>query len=187
MLGGTLAPTSLTTIVMSAIVSIFVAWITSRISDREKIRLAAEQRNFEILIGARLKEYPSLYSLLSDIPKAFDRWPTVTLDPPGLLKKINEWDSQHAILMSRVTSNCCDTFRTALDEAVYNGRVPSETDLFDDLRELATDLEHALRSDLAIPGTKQRGGIFSGVPEKEWVPRRAGLISVCRRLFFRRR
>jgi hypothetical protein len=153
---------------MSAIVSILVAWITSRLSDREKTRLAAEQRNFEILIGARLKEYPVLYSLLSDIPKAFDHWPTVTLDPPGLLKKVNEWDSQHAILMSRVTSNCCNTFRIALVRAVYNGRVPSEIDLFDDLRMLASDLEHALRSDLAIPGTKQHRGILSGEAEPDW-------------------
>lgn len=59
-------------------------------TDREKTRLAAEQRNLEILIGARLKEYPTLYSLLSDIPKAFDLSPTVTLDPRGLLKRLNE-------------------------------------------------------------------------------------------------
>jgi hypothetical protein len=69
---------SLPTIVQSAIVSILVAgitsWLTSWVRDTTKARLAAEQRNLAILIGARLKEYPVLYSLLSDIPKAFDLW-----------------------------------------------------------------------------------------------------------------
>jgi hypothetical protein len=146
-------------------VSILVAWITSRVSDREKTRLAAEQRNLEILIGARLKEYPALYALLSDIPKAFDLWPTVTLDPAGLLKKFNEWDSQHAILMSSDTSNCCSRFRHALVMAVHKKRVPSQIDSFGDVQVLAQDLEHALRSDLGLQGFKQEGGII--VPEKE--------------------
>jgi hypothetical protein len=165
MSGEKLTWASLLTIVLSAMVSILVAWITSRLSDREKTRLATEQRNLEILIGARLKEYPALYALLSDIPKAFDLCPTVTLDPAALLKKFNEWDSQHAILMSSDTSNCCSRFRHALVMAVHKQRVPSQIDSFGDVQVLAQDLEHALRSDLGLQGFKQEGGII--VPEKE--------------------
>lgn len=164
--GGTLTWASLLTIVISAMVSILVAWITGKLIDREKTRLAAEQRHLELLIGARLKEYPTLYALLSDLHKAFDRWPSVTLDPPSLLKKINHWDSQHSILMSRETSNCCDKFRNALVQAVYDGRVPSESDDFADLQVLAQQLELALRSDLGIHGTKEKSGHL--VQETGW-------------------
>jgi hypothetical protein len=155
MFGETLTWGSVPTIVASGVLSALVALITSRFSDREKTRLAAEQRNLEILIGARLKVYPALYSLLSDIPKAFDDSPTVSLDPLGLLKNFNQWDSQHSILMSQKTSNCCDNFRQALVKAVRDGRVPSKADRFRDLRKLAQKLELGLRSDLGIHGTKE--------------------------------
>ncbi len=155
---GTLTWASLATIIASAIASVGVALFTSWRVDREKTRLAAEQRNIEILIGARLKEYPALYSLLSDLQKAFDRCPSVSLDPPSLLKKFNEWDSRHAILMSRDTSNCCNDFRNALIEVVFNQRVPGENDNFDELIRLAQRLELALRTDLGIEGTRQKSG-----------------------------
>jgi hypothetical protein len=81
---------------------------------------------------------------------------TVKLDPPALLKRINDWDSQHAILMSRDTSNCCDAFRHKLVEVVHKGRVPGPADRFSDLRRLAQDLEHALRTDLGVKGFNRR-------------------------------
>jgi hypothetical protein len=146
---------SLLTIALSAVVSMLVAWLTSRrtmVVEREKTRLAAEQSHLEVLVQARLKEYPALYALLSDLPKAFDRWPTVTIDLPNLLTQFNQWDSQHSILMSLETSNCCNRFRMALVDAVFQGREPSEKDRFADLRTLAEHLELALRSDLGIHG-----------------------------------
>src|SRR5450631_2690518 len=114
MLGGSLTWASLPIIAISAIVSSFLAWMISRGIEHEKSWLAAAQRNLEMLIEARLEEYPALYSLVSDIPKAFDLSPTVALDPLSLLKKLNEWDSQYAILMTSNTSNCCYAFRHAL-------------------------------------------------------------------------
>jgi hypothetical protein len=143
------------TVALSALVSSLVAWVTSRrtiVVEREKARLTAEQRHLEVLVNARLKEYPSLYKLLSDLPKAFDAQPTVTIDIASLLAQFNQWDSQHSILMSINTANCCDRMRSALVKAVAEGRAPSKGDQFHDLRGIAQDLELALKSDLGIHG-----------------------------------
>jgi hypothetical protein len=72
--------------------------------------------------------------------------------------------------MTKVTSNHCWRFRTTLVKAVHEGRVPSETDDFVDLRKLATKLEHALRSDLGIQGIEQKSSkhIVEG-EEKTWI------------------
>lgn len=73
--------------------------------------------------------------------------------------------------MTKVTSNQCWRFRTALDKAAYEGRVPSKTDGFVDLRKLATKLEHALRSDLGIQGFEQKSSKHHIVEEAEndWI------------------
>ena len=52
--------------------------------------------------------------------------------------------------MTRETSNDCYAFRTAFVDAVYQN-MSSKTQLHN-LLQLAEQLEHALRSDLGIPG-----------------------------------
>jgi hypothetical protein len=146
--------TSLVTITLGALVSVLVAWVTSRrtiVVEREKTRLSSEQGNLAFLVQARLMEYPALYSLLSDMAKAFDPYPTVSLDLECLLKQFNQWDSKHSILMSLETSNCCHKFRKALVKAVHGKLTPSKENLAH-LLERATELELALRGDLGIHG-----------------------------------
>ena len=142
-------------VLLSAPVSLVVAWVTSRrtiVVETEKARFSAQQKALELVLTRRLATYPEIYALLSEIPKAFDDVPTVVLDLRSTLERFNVWDSQNSILMSNDTSNYCHEFRMALVAAVKAGRQPSSDDQFGDIRALAERLELALRTDLGLHG-----------------------------------
>lgn len=149
----TLAP--LLTLLLSALISLIVAWVTSRRAialEAEKARFSVQQKTFELMLARRLQTYPEIYALLSDLAKTFDVVPTVCVDLRKMLERFNAWDSQNSLVMSLDTSNHCHEFRMALVAAVHAKRRPSSDDQFIDLRQLAERLELALRTDLGLHG-----------------------------------
>jgi len=139
----------------SAVVALLVAWLAGARAARlevDKIRLATQQLALSKLLEARLREYPKLYAMLSDLPKAaYDNPSTVSVDLKQLLARVNEWDSQHAVFLGPDTTNSCDAFRQALVRAVREAQ-PSNHRIPLDLLKAAARLELALRSDLGIHG-----------------------------------
>ena len=60
--------------VISAAVAVLVSWLSSRRTVRlelDRLRLATQQLAFAKLLDVRIREYPALYAMLSDLPKAF--------------------------------------------------------------------------------------------------------------------
>lgn len=139
----------------SAMVAILVAWLAGGRAARlevNKLRLATQQLAFSKLLETRIREYPKLYAMLSDLPKAaYDNPPTVSVDLKELLGRVNEWDSQHAVFLEPQTSNACDAFRQALVHAVRETQ-PTDSQIPWSLLAAAARLELALRSDLGIHG-----------------------------------
>jgi hypothetical protein len=118
----------------------------------DKLRLATQQLAFSKLLETRIREYPKLYAILSDLPKAaYDTPSTVSVDLKQMLARVNEWDSQYAVFLGPETSNSCDTFRQALIHAVREAQ-PGNSHIPLSLLEAAARLELALRSDLGIHG-----------------------------------
>src|SRR5262245_10844012 len=91
---------------ISAAIALFVSWFSSRRSVRleiDKLRLSTQQLAFSKLLDARIREYPRLYAMLSDLPKTVNNGASVDLCE--LLARINEWDSQNALFFGPETSN----------------------------------------------------------------------------------
>ena len=58
--------------VISASIAILVSWFASRRTVRleiDKLRLSTEQLAFSKLLEVRIREYPKLYAILSDLQK----------------------------------------------------------------------------------------------------------------------
>jgi hypothetical protein len=139
---------------LSAIVALIVAWVASTRTVRlevDKLRLSTQQLAFSKLLEVRIREYPSLYAMLSDLPKALEEPSTVEVELGRLLRKVNEWDSKYAIYLGPETSNTCYSFRQALRNAV-NLVADDRMKITEDLLGAAARLELALRSDLGIHG-----------------------------------
>jgi len=120
--------------------------------ETDKIRLTTQQAAFAKLQEARIREYPHLYALLSDLQKALDQPATVTLSLHELLRKINEWDSQYAVFLGAETSNKCHAFRMTLVEIVRDMSADEPSAITERLVDTAETLELALRTDLGIYG-----------------------------------
>jgi hypothetical protein len=140
---------------VSALVALVVAWLASARAVRlevNKLRLATQQLAFSKVLEVRIREYPALYALLSDLPKAaYDKPSTVSVDLKELLARVNEWDSKHSVFLGLETSNICDVFRQALVQAARETG-PATTPIPDNVLSAAARLELALRSDLGIHG-----------------------------------
>ena len=145
---------------ISALVSACVAWATARLSVRtelHKLRLGVQQKLLEQLVAARLVVYPSLYSLLSELPKARRAVVNDAAALRNLLEQVNAWDSKHAILLGPHSTNVCYQFRKALAEAtaLANEALSNEVNqrkAMEAVFSQAELLELALRSDLGIYG-----------------------------------
>jgi len=139
----------------SAVVALLVAWLAGARAARlevNKLRLATQQLAFSKLMDTRIREYPELYAMLSDLPKAaYDNPSTVSIDLKQLLGRVNQWDSQHAVFLGPETSNACDAFRQALIHAAREAQ-PANPRIPVSLLAAAARLELALRSDLGIHG-----------------------------------
>jgi hypothetical protein len=139
----------------SAVVALLVAWLAGTRAARlevNKLRLATQQLAFSKLLETRIREYPKLFAMLSDLPKAaYDNPSTVAVDLRELLGRVNEWDSQHAVFLGPETVNSCDAFRQALLDAV-RATQPNNLHIPETLLAAAARLELALRSDLGIHG-----------------------------------
>jgi len=145
---------------ISAIVAFLVAFLTSGRAVRleaDKIRLATQQTAFGKILDVRIREYPQLYALLSDLPKALERPSTVSTSLDELLRRINVWDSQYSIFFGPDTTNVCYAFRSALRAAIHGG----SDELTDEVLGWAAKLELALRSDLGIHGIGYVGADLS--------------------------
>lgn len=152
--------------IISAVVALCVSWLSSRRAVRleiDKLRLATQQVAFSKLLDVRIREYPALYAMLSDLPKAFHN--TTTVDLEELLRRVNKWDSQHSIFLGPETSNICYAFRASLREAAgaENGGAVSP-----DVLEAAERLELALRSDIGIHGIAFAGSDLSPRPRERY-------------------
>jgi hypothetical protein len=139
----------------SAIVAVLVAWLAGARAARlevNKLRLATQQLAFSKLLETRIREYPKLFAMLSDLPKAaYDSPSTVSVDLRELLSRVNEWDSQYAVFLGPETVDSCDSFRQALITAVREAQ-PTTARIPAELLGAAARLELALRSDLGIHG-----------------------------------
>jgi hypothetical protein len=151
----------------SAVVALLVAWLAGTRAARlevNKLRLATQQLAFSKLLEARIREYPKLFAMLSDLPKAaYDSPSTVAVNLSELLGRVNKWDSQHAVFLGPETANSCDAFRQALLGAV-RATQPNDRLIPEALLAAAARLELALRSDLGIHG-------FLATSEDELVPK----------------
>lgn len=146
--------------VISAAIALLVSWFSSRRAVRleiDKLRLSTQQLAFSKLLEVRIREYPELYSMLSDLPKAA-QGETGAVDLEQLLSRVNEWDSRHAIFMGPETSNICYAFRATLRAAAGATSAPTMTAK---LLETAERLELALRSDIGIHGIGVSGSDLS--------------------------
>jgi hypothetical protein len=140
---------------VSAFVAFLVAWLTGVRAARveiDKIRLGTQQAAFAKLLEVRIREYPGLYTLLSDLPKTIEHPSTVAVDLNTLLQRVNAWDSEFSIFLGPETSNACYEFRhqlrrVARERTNNSGEVTSK-----ELLNAAAHLELALRSDLGIHG-----------------------------------
>jgi hypothetical protein len=133
----------------------------------DKLRLATQQLAFAKLLEARIREYPSLYAMLSDLSKALDQPSTVSIELAQLLGKVNEWDSQHAVFLDPKTSNKCNAFRQALLQAVRE--MPAKgSPITTRLLETAKSLKLALRSDLGIHGFRIAGRDVTPGEQEDW-------------------
>jgi hypothetical protein len=146
--------------VISAAIALLVSWFSSRRTVRleiDKLRLSTEQLAFSKLLEVRIREYPALYSMLSDLPKAI-QGETVAVDLEKLLDCVNEWDSRHSIFMGPETSNICYAFRAILRAEASAKSTPSMTA---ELLNAAARLELPLRSDIGIHGIGVSGSDLS--------------------------
>jgi hypothetical protein len=142
---------------LSAIISFIVAWFTGARAGRleaNKVRLATQQAAFAKLQEARIREYPRLYALLSDLQKALDQPSTVSVSLYELLRNINEWDSQCAVFLGRHAVLKCHAFRMILVNAVRSMEVDTPQAITIELCDAADALELALRTDLGIYGVE---------------------------------
>lgn len=139
---------------VTALVSAVVAWYTARRSVRveiDKLKVGAQQKLLEQLVAERLATYPALYSLMSDLVKTLEGHNNTQMSLNNVLKRVNEWDSKHSILLGPHTTNVCYSFRQYLKEVVNNPDADPEGYRIDLFRK-AELLELALRSDLGIYG-----------------------------------
>jgi hypothetical protein len=141
---------------ISAVVALLVSWFSSRRTLRlelDKLRLSTQQLALSKLLEVRIREYPALYSMLSDLPKAAES-ESAAVDLGQLLNRVNEWDSRYAIFMGPETSNTCYAFRQALRTAAGAESPASATA---QMLRAAERLELALRSDIGIHGIAVSG------------------------------
>ena len=142
--------------IFSAGVAFVVAWLSSRRTIRleiNKLRLATQQLAFSELLKVRIQEYPKLYSILSDLGK-IARDESVAVNLEDIRDRIEQWDSAHAIFMTRETSNKCHNFRSILRRAA---KPQSDRRISGELLRAAEELELALRSDMGIHGISMLG------------------------------
>jgi hypothetical protein len=158
---------SLYSAIISAAIALLVSWFSSRRTVRleiDKLRLSTEQLAFSKLLEVRIREYPALYSMLSDLPKAI-QCETAAVDLDQLLSRVNEWDSQHSIFMGPETSNICYAFRAKLRAEASGKSTPT---IPVELLEAAEQLELALRSDIGIHGIGVSGSDLSPRQRKRY-------------------
>ncbi len=146
--------------IISAAVAFLVSWFSSRRAVRlemDKLRLSTQQLAFSKLLEVRIREYPALYSMLSDLPKAVHK-ENAPVDLGQLLTRVNEWDSRYAIFMGPETSNICWAFRKVLRNGATS---ESPATMSAQLLDAAERLELALRSDIGIHGIGVSGSDLS--------------------------
>lgn len=143
---------------LAAVIAGLVSVITSRWQIRAqqiRARLAEVQLDTEVqlsyaqaLIARRHECYPRLGLLLSDAVK---RLQTGGMDESRLVRllgEINEWDSQHSLLLSGRSMGLLYDLRRDLARMVKSELSPE--DLHEEFRLQVGELETALRSDLGV-------------------------------------
>ena len=170
--------------IISAAIALVVSWFSSRRTLRlevDKLRLSTEQLAFSKLLEVRIREYPALYSMLSDLLKAIQGEVTA-VDFEQLLTRVNEWDSRCAIFLGPETSNICFSFRamlranaSAISALTTAAALPTQArhtgtsqrsgrsvqGTTAELRKAAERLELALRTDIGIHGIGMFGSDLS--------------------------
>lgn len=154
---------------LTAAVSAIVAWLTARSKVRGelgRLQIAVHQSLLTKLIAVRLRVYPRLYSLISDLVKSIhDGVPDVT-ELRNIARQVDQWDSRHAILLGSRTSETCHSFRKKLRYTLrqLDARAGQDMsgaatrELIESLFRSASYLEQALRSDIGIYGVDVASG-----------------------------
>jgi hypothetical protein len=146
---------------ISVLAAAAVAWYTVQRSFRtelSKLQLGVQQNLLEQLVASRLRVYPILYAVASDIIKAVSDGSVTKIMMVDMFKKVQEWDSQNALLLGADTTNVCFTFRQSLREYVdyisENGLVMTNElqAHVNRLFNISQKLELGLRSDIGIYG-----------------------------------
>jgi type II secretory pathway pseudopilin PulG len=144
--------------VIAAIVSAGTAFWTSRSTvqlEMDKVIVAAQQSALQQIIQARLKVYPEVYRLVSQLNKDARAKRVNRAYLESLRLAFDAWDSSNAYLLGPESSNTAYEYRGQLLSAI------SESERSDfsttELLAAAERLELALRSDLGIYGFQLQG------------------------------
>jgi hypothetical protein len=136
--------------VASAIVSYLISRSQSARASRN-LELELEQKFNDHLYRERLRCYPSLYEILSDLGKQL-RQPSLTFSNfVETLRKIEAWDSKNAILTSGSTTHFLLNIRKVL--RLYESRPQNEDPPFDDRNNVfqaLLRLEQSLKYELGV-------------------------------------
>jgi hypothetical protein len=144
-------------VLLPILVSLFVSKKTIS-TELRKLRFQAEQVFWSEILKRRMDTYPQLYYLLSEFNKKIEFTHQISkTDIESLSVKINEWDSENAIVFSRRTATLCYRFREMLWELIEESdeelkKKLSNQELLRDIYQKTGTLELALKSDLGIYG-----------------------------------
>lgn len=144
--------------VIAAIVSAGTAFWTSRSTvqlEMDKVVVAAQQTALQQIIEVRLKAYPEVYRLVSQLNKDARAKRITRAYLESFRLAFDGWDSRNGYLLGPESSNTVYAYRERLLRAISD----SEGGDFnpDSLLAAAERLELALRSDLGIYGFRLQG------------------------------
>jgi hypothetical protein len=152
--------------VLGVILSGLVSLVTSRkvaLNEFKKMRFEAKRTYDAKLFEERLKRYPTLFFLLSKFIKEIE-FGSVSRDAvEALMRDVNTWDSEHAIVLSQFSADACYEFRHHLRGLLREGvdslnAQLSSQGFLQDLRRRAAIVEFVLRSDIGIYGIENSEG-----------------------------
>ncbi len=144
--------------VIAAIVSAGTAFWTSRSTvqlEMDKVIVAAQQSALQQIIEARLKAYPEVYQLVSQLNKDARAKHIDRAYLENLRLAFDRWDSRNGYLLGRDSSNTAYAYREQLLSAISESKRGDFSPK--GLLGAAERLELALRSDLGIYGIHLQG------------------------------
>ena len=124
-----------------------------------KLQVSTQSAAFVKLLEARLVCYPTLYSLISRFIRTVATPQMDTSAWANLLKEVEAWDIQYAVVLGPRTTNVCFQFRAQLGQAVqflaFSRDLGEKREAIRErLYRAAEALELELRSDLGIYGVE---------------------------------